>query len=240
MPTDKKFTGQRLDGTGLYYYGGRYYDPQIGRFISADTIIPDWKNPRDFNRYSYVLNNPLKYSDPTGHRWWIDDYIPLDLGPEPSLPPSSIPPSPTPQPPDPTPKTPSPAPPPTIGDDEDDWWGDDDGSETEPSLPIERHDRTNEGNNDDEDIAALAFETLHTFHPFAAGFAMSGVVFGAGTSIIGIGIVTSEVGVGIGLAVAGSMLVGAGLAGMGATTYAAIETWNRLEYGERWERALGW
>ena len=37
--TAKKFTGQRLDATGLYYYGARYYDATIGRFISADTVM---------------------------------------------------------------------------------------------------------------------------------------------------------------------------------------------------------
>jgi RHS repeat-associated protein len=67
-PTDKKFTGQRLDSTGLYYYGARYYDPGIGRFISPDTFVQDPANPQSFNRYSYCLNNPLKYTDPTG--WW--------------------------------------------------------------------------------------------------------------------------------------------------------------------------
>ncbi|MBI2859991.1 MAG: hypothetical protein HYX91_00615, partial [Chloroflexi bacterium] len=35
LPTDKLFTGQRLDSTGLYYFNARYYDPAIGRFISA-------------------------------------------------------------------------------------------------------------------------------------------------------------------------------------------------------------
>jgi RHS repeat-associated protein len=66
-PTDKKFTGQRLDNTGLYYYNARYYDPAIGRFISADTIVTNPANPQSLNRYSYCLNNPLKYTDPTGH-----------------------------------------------------------------------------------------------------------------------------------------------------------------------------
>ncbi|OGO23025.1 MAG: hypothetical protein A2144_11670 [Chloroflexi bacterium RBG_16_50_9] len=73
VPTDKKFTGQRLDNTGLYYYGARYYDPQIGRFISPDTIVPSPANPQSLNRYSYVLNNPLKYTDPSGHEVWIGD-----------------------------------------------------------------------------------------------------------------------------------------------------------------------
>ena len=66
MP-DQKFTGQRLDGTGLYYYNARYYDPAIGRFISADTVVQDFRNPQTLNRYSYCLNNPLKYIDPSGH-----------------------------------------------------------------------------------------------------------------------------------------------------------------------------
>ncbi len=68
LGTDKLFTGQRLDDTGLYYYGARYYDPTIGRFISADPVIKSL-NPQNFNRYSYVLNNPLKYIDPPGYVW---------------------------------------------------------------------------------------------------------------------------------------------------------------------------
>jgi len=67
LGTDKKFTGQRLDGTGLYFYNARYYDPEIGRFISPDTVIPDPFNPQALNRYSYVYNNPLSYTDPSGH-----------------------------------------------------------------------------------------------------------------------------------------------------------------------------
>jgi len=63
-----QFTGQELDDeTGLYYYGARYYDPAIGRFVSADSIVPDPSNPQDLNRYSYAGNNPLLYTDPTGH-----------------------------------------------------------------------------------------------------------------------------------------------------------------------------
>ncbi len=68
VPTDRKFTGQRLDaGTGLYYYNARYYDAEIGRFVSADTIVPDPSNPQTLNRYSYTRGNPLKYTDPTGN-----------------------------------------------------------------------------------------------------------------------------------------------------------------------------
>jgi RHS repeat-associated protein len=66
LPTDKLFTSQILDSTGLYYYNARYYDPSIGRFISPDTIVPNPMNPQSLNRYSYCLNNPLKYIDPTG------------------------------------------------------------------------------------------------------------------------------------------------------------------------------
>jgi RHS repeat-associated protein len=65
--TGYKFTDQEHDGsTGLYNYGTRLYDPVIGRFISADNLVPDHFNPQALNRYAYVLNNPLKYVDPTG------------------------------------------------------------------------------------------------------------------------------------------------------------------------------
>ncbi|HEU4323529.1 MAG TPA: RHS repeat-associated core domain-containing protein [Roseiflexaceae bacterium] len=117
--TSVNYTGQRLDGTGLLYYNARYYDPAIGRFMSADTVVPGnssgsmdgfaikpltvsfseeaflnklnletrlpfwfqmsdeqrrdagrpWgpANPQALNRYSYVQNNPLRYTDPSGH-----------------------------------------------------------------------------------------------------------------------------------------------------------------------------
>ena len=53
--------------SGLYNYDARLYDPVIGRFVTPDTIVPEPFNPQDLNRYSYVRNNPLKYTDPTGH-----------------------------------------------------------------------------------------------------------------------------------------------------------------------------
>jgi len=68
LPTDRRFTGQRREaGLGLYDYGARYYDPALGRFIQADTMVPSPANPQSLNRYAYVLNNPLRYTDPSGH-----------------------------------------------------------------------------------------------------------------------------------------------------------------------------
>lgn len=126
--TKLNFTGQRLDDTGLLYYSARYYDAELARFVSPDSIVPGassgaggaggtvgaWQNskltvdfhesgfassaaqenaltlqkgfwfqlssqdasnvdpfgpnnPQALNRYAYVLNNPLRYTDPTGH-----------------------------------------------------------------------------------------------------------------------------------------------------------------------------
>ncbi len=48
-------------------YNAREYSPVLGRFLSADTIVPNPGNPNSFNRYSYVENSPLEYIDPTGH-----------------------------------------------------------------------------------------------------------------------------------------------------------------------------
>ena len=48
---------------------GRVYDPGIGRFLSPDTIVQAPKDTQSYNRYAYVKNNPLKYTDPSGHSW---------------------------------------------------------------------------------------------------------------------------------------------------------------------------
>jgi len=117
--TNRNYTGQYLDGTGLLYYHARYYDPTLARFLSADSVVPGsasgsmdgvalkgltvdfhepgfaarlggengqpfwfqmsdkqrqqagspWGpvNPQALNRYSYVLNGPVRWTDPTGH-----------------------------------------------------------------------------------------------------------------------------------------------------------------------------
>jgi len=66
-PVNYLFTGKELDSTGLYYYGARYYDPKIGRFITPDPLIQDLYDPQTLNSYTYCRNNPLRYIDPTGN-----------------------------------------------------------------------------------------------------------------------------------------------------------------------------
>jgi RHS repeat-associated protein len=69
LPTDYLFTGQRQEAPlgGPYHMGARFYDPATGRWLSADTIIPDETDPQALNRFAHTLNNPLKYRDPSGH-----------------------------------------------------------------------------------------------------------------------------------------------------------------------------
>jgi RHS repeat-associated protein len=62
------FTGQEmLASVGLVHLNGRVYDPYIGRMTSADPMVPDPLNGQTWNRYSYVGNNPLAFTDPTGY-----------------------------------------------------------------------------------------------------------------------------------------------------------------------------
>ncbi|MBN1922452.1 MAG: hypothetical protein JW892_14490 [Anaerolineae bacterium] len=76
----------------------------MGRFLQADTIVPNPANPQSLNRYSYTLGNPLRYTDPSGHREcgeFCDDnekYLPGSTNPSPptavpvltSVPPTNV------------------------------------------------------------------------------------------------------------------------------------------------------
>jgi len=52
----------------LIDFNARFYSPRLGRFIQPDSIVPELTNSQAWNRYTYALNNPVKYVDPTGHR----------------------------------------------------------------------------------------------------------------------------------------------------------------------------
>jgi RHS repeat-associated protein len=67
------YTGKELDTIGLYYYGARYYDPVLARFLTPDTEY-DGPSPQGLDRYSYALNNPIIYRDPTGHEACCKNY----------------------------------------------------------------------------------------------------------------------------------------------------------------------
>jgi RHS repeat-associated protein len=75
------YTGhEHLDEFGLIDMNGRMYDPVLGRFLSPDPFVqmPDFS--QNFNRYSYCLNNPLRYSDPSGECFGIDDLLVAGAG----------------------------------------------------------------------------------------------------------------------------------------------------------------
>lgn len=66
--TDRGFTShEHLDEIALIHMNGRVYDPVLGRFVTADPFLQDPSNLQSYNRYSYVLNNPLMYVDPSGY-----------------------------------------------------------------------------------------------------------------------------------------------------------------------------
>jgi RHS repeat-associated protein len=67
------YTGhEHLDDVGLIHMNGRIYDPMIGRFMQPDPVISEPYNSQNFNRYAYVLNNPLMYTDPSGYSTWTE------------------------------------------------------------------------------------------------------------------------------------------------------------------------
>jgi len=70
--TPRGFTGhEHLDDHGIIHMNGRIYDPHLGRFLQADPFIEDTGT---LNRYTYVHNNPLAYTDPSGY-FGIKDFL---------------------------------------------------------------------------------------------------------------------------------------------------------------------
>jgi RHS repeat-associated protein len=62
------FTGEPADATGLVYLRARTLDPATGRFLSADTVIPNAPGTTGYNPYAYAGNDPTTWTDPTGHQ----------------------------------------------------------------------------------------------------------------------------------------------------------------------------
>ncbi|EPG66135.1 RHS repeat-associated core domain protein [Leptospira wolffii serovar Khorat str. Khorat-H2] len=90
-----KYNSQELDReTNFYFYNARYYDPQIARFTSADTVVPETGLvSQSWNRFSYVAGNPIRYKDPTGHLInspGTKTYIPPSTKSEPSTTKTSV------------------------------------------------------------------------------------------------------------------------------------------------------
>jgi RHS repeat-associated protein len=68
MTMTRGFTGhEHVDTFNLIHMNGRVFDPSIGRFLSADPIVQAPANTQSYNRYSYVFNNPLSFTDPSGY-----------------------------------------------------------------------------------------------------------------------------------------------------------------------------
>ncbi|NLD44520.1 MAG: hypothetical protein GX657_13625, partial [Chloroflexi bacterium] len=67
--------GRPLSLGGIYHYRARWYDPTTGRFLQPDPLVPSYQNPQSLNRYSYVLGNPLRFTDPSGHYIHVEDAL---------------------------------------------------------------------------------------------------------------------------------------------------------------------
>ncbi len=78
---DRGFTGhEHLVEFGLINMNGRTYDPVLGRFLSPDKFVQTPDFTQNFNRYSYGLNNPLVYTDPSGDFFWVPVIIGAVVG----------------------------------------------------------------------------------------------------------------------------------------------------------------
>ncbi|MGC4000307.1 MAG: RHS repeat-associated core domain-containing protein [Anaeromyxobacter sp.] len=76
-----RYNGRIYDsGTGFHDNGARMYWPEIARFVSSDSYQGSTASPASMNRYSYVVNNPYRYTDPTGHK-----FVEIDASVEPVL-----------------------------------------------------------------------------------------------------------------------------------------------------------
>ncbi|MFH1460771.1 MAG: RHS repeat-associated core domain-containing protein [Candidatus Omnitrophota bacterium] len=79
--TNYKFTGKEWDASAeLYFYSARYFDPDLCKFITPDSMVPYPDDPQSFNRYSYCDNNPVNYVDPSGHFFWAAALIGAAIG----------------------------------------------------------------------------------------------------------------------------------------------------------------
>ncbi|WP_294205080.1 RHS repeat-associated core domain-containing protein [uncultured Chryseobacterium sp.] len=68
---DRGYTShEHFMGVGIIHMNGRLYDPLLRRFLNADENIQDPMNTQNYNKYGYVMNNPLMYNDPNGEFWW--------------------------------------------------------------------------------------------------------------------------------------------------------------------------
>ena len=73
--TEWTFTGEQNDPNGLGYLRARYYDPAIGRFLTQDPLLGSPLLPQALNRYPYVGNNPILWTDPSGLCKWNWDPV---------------------------------------------------------------------------------------------------------------------------------------------------------------------
>lgn len=81
MHTNRGYTGhEKLDSFSLVHMNGRIYDSRTARFLQADPFVQEPNNPQNFNRFTYLWNNPLNATDPSGYlgvkeRQWLSTIV---------------------------------------------------------------------------------------------------------------------------------------------------------------------